>query len=198
MSADPETGSAALPLSLERQLNAACDRFEAAWRAGTRPRIEDFLTDCPGPGRGALLAEMLALELAYRARAGEVPAPEEYRTRFPAHEAAIRAAFRAPAPAAEHAARGAAPTRRSAGAAARPWPGKRCPCRLDPTPPAPRSREPPAARPPRRRRGVGRGGSRTMPRRPAAGSAPPRRHRASRQRARRARWRVPARRRPRG
>ena len=124
MSADPETGSAALPLSLERQLNAACDRFEAAWRAGTRPRIEDFLTDCPGPGRGALLAELLALELAYRARAGEAAAPEEYRTRFPAHEAAIRAAFGAPAPSAEHAARaggmrdacGVVPTRRLAGA----------------------------------------------------------------------------------
>jgi hypothetical protein len=125
MSTDPETGSAALPLSLERQLNAACDRFEATWQAGGRPRIEDYLADCPAPAHPALLAELLALELDYRARAGEAAAPEEYRTRFPGHEAVIRAAFGAPAPSAEHAARaggmrdacGVVPTRRLAGAA---------------------------------------------------------------------------------
>jgi hypothetical protein len=50
VSADSGPGSAALTLSLERQVNAACDRFEAAWRAGGRPRLEDYLADCPeGP-----------------------------------------------------------------------------------------------------------------------------------------------------
>jgi WD40 repeat protein len=93
-----EPGRGTLPLSLERQVNAACDCFEAAWQTGGRPRLEDYLADCPGPGCPALLAELLALELAYRARAGETPAHEEYRTRFPGHEEVIRAAFFALAP----------------------------------------------------------------------------------------------------
>jgi serine/threonine-protein kinase len=91
-------GSAALTLSLERQVNAACRRFEAAWRAGGRPRLEDYLADCPEPARPALLAELLALELAYRDQGGEAPAAEEYCGRFPGHEAIIDDAFRGPDP----------------------------------------------------------------------------------------------------
>jgi hypothetical protein len=95
MSADSGPGSAALTLSLEWQVNAACDRFEAAWQAGGRPRLEDYLAGCPEPARAALLAELLPLELVYRGRAGEAPAPEEYHARLPAHAALIDAAFRA-------------------------------------------------------------------------------------------------------
>jgi serine/threonine-protein kinase len=91
MSTNSGAGSAALPLSLERRMNAACRRFEDAWRAGARPRIEDYLADGPEP---ALVAELLALELAYRARDGEAPAAQEYRARFPGHDAVIDEAFR--------------------------------------------------------------------------------------------------------
>jgi serine/threonine-protein kinase len=94
VSTNSEAGSAALPLSLERQVNAACNRFESAWRAGGRPRLEDYLADCPEPARQALLAELLTLELAYRVRDGEAPAAEEYRARFPSHDALIDEAFR--------------------------------------------------------------------------------------------------------
>jgi serine/threonine-protein kinase len=94
MSTNSEAGSAALPLSLERHVNAACRRFEAAWRAGGRPRIEDYLADGPEPARPALLAELLGLELAYRSAAGEAPATEEYRVRLPGHHDLIDEAFR--------------------------------------------------------------------------------------------------------
>ncbi len=58
------------------RLEEACCRFEEAWQAGRRPRLEDFLTDAEGPEREALLRELLRLELHYRCRAGEGPCPE--------------------------------------------------------------------------------------------------------------------------
>jgi tRNA A-37 threonylcarbamoyl transferase component Bud32 len=68
-------------------IGAACDPFEAAWMhalaGGTRPRIEDHLTDVPEAHRAALLRELVLLELFYRVRAGEQPRPEDYRERFP-------------------------------------------------------------------------------------------------------------------
>src|SRR5262245_46982577 len=78
-------GSEALPLLVELRVDAVCRRFEAAWRAGRRPRIEDHLGEAPEPESAALLYELLALELIYRRRIGERPAPGEYRQRFPKH-----------------------------------------------------------------------------------------------------------------
>ena len=87
--------SGALSLSMERRVHAACEKFEAAWNAGTRPRIQDCLTSVPELARPVLLTELLALDLAYRARAGERPAPEEYEGMFPDDVALVRAAFAA-------------------------------------------------------------------------------------------------------
>jgi serine/threonine-protein kinase len=78
-----------LPLVAERELDAVCLRFEAAWGAGQRPRIEDYLGATREPARSVLLDELLRLELDYRARNGEQPAAEEYRARFPEHGAVI-------------------------------------------------------------------------------------------------------------
>src|SRR5262245_1534811 len=39
----PWTGNESLPLSLARRVDAACYRFELAWKAGQQPRIEDYL-----------------------------------------------------------------------------------------------------------------------------------------------------------
>jgi serine/threonine protein kinase len=75
-----------LPLPDEREVDAVCLRFEAAWQAGQRPRIEDYLGQTPEPARSALLAELLRLELEYRGRNGEQPTEEEYRTRYPDRE----------------------------------------------------------------------------------------------------------------
>jgi hypothetical protein len=71
------------PLSAERRVNAACNRFELAWQAGQRPRIEDYLGDVAAPERAALLSELVALDIYYRRQAGEAPTADEYRARFP-------------------------------------------------------------------------------------------------------------------
>jgi tRNA A-37 threonylcarbamoyl transferase component Bud32 len=67
-----------------RRLEQACDRFEAAWKAGERPRLEDHLAAVPEPERPALLRELIPLEVDYRRLAGEQPAAEEFLARFPA------------------------------------------------------------------------------------------------------------------
>jgi hypothetical protein len=83
MSDVPPRGEGPPPLSLGLRIEPACDRFELAWQAGQRPRIEDYLGELPEPGRSALARELIALEIDYRRRAGEDPRPDEYRARFP-------------------------------------------------------------------------------------------------------------------
>jgi WD40 repeat protein len=58
-------GDRDLPAALVPALERACDRFEAACRAGQRPRIEDYLAEMPEAGRPALLRDLRALERAY-------------------------------------------------------------------------------------------------------------------------------------
>src|SRR6266481_318960 len=65
-----------LPESLALAVDAACQRFEAAWKKGARPRIEDRMAEAPPELRPVLLRELLALELVYRRNRGEVPRPE--------------------------------------------------------------------------------------------------------------------------
>jgi Tol biopolymer transport system component len=69
------------------------DRFEDAWKAGQRPRCEEFLGEAREPGRSTLLRELLVLELAHRRRYGETPAQEEYHERFPEHPEVVENAF---------------------------------------------------------------------------------------------------------
>jgi serine/threonine-protein kinase len=76
---DPEAPSE----SLARRVDQVCNRFEAAWKAGAPPRLEDFLGDVPGPERAALLGELVPLDVYYRRARGEECRPEEYRGRFP-------------------------------------------------------------------------------------------------------------------
>jgi hypothetical protein len=78
--------------TLAGRMEAACDRFEADWRAGLRPRIEDRWATADGP---EMLRELLVLELLYRLRQGDPPHPVEYDARFPSHGDAVRDAFEA-------------------------------------------------------------------------------------------------------
>jgi serine/threonine-protein kinase len=93
--------------SLAGRREQICDRFEADWKAGRRPRIEEFWSDTLAPGGAGLLRELIVLELAYRLRQGERPEPAEYQARFPGQRPAVVSAFEAmhgspgaPAPAA--------------------------------------------------------------------------------------------------
>jgi serine/threonine-protein kinase len=84
------------PSDAARQVDGVCDRFDAEWRAGKRPRIEDYLARVGPDDRAGLLRELLAVELEYRARQGEQPRQDEYRNRFPGDTAVIEAAFAQP------------------------------------------------------------------------------------------------------
>ncbi len=44
------------------RINGAADRFERAWKAGPRPRIEDYLAEAEPESRAALLEELLRVE----------------------------------------------------------------------------------------------------------------------------------------
>lgn len=79
------------PLTIKKRVDEACDRFEVAWRAGQRPRIEAYLIDSTGPESTALLRELLALEIDLRLECGEKPTAEEYAARFQDQVALIQA-----------------------------------------------------------------------------------------------------------
>ena len=92
-----------LPPSQARRVDAACRCFEADWRAGRAPQIEQYLGGVEGLERAALLRELLALELELRRDRGERPDPSDYRRRFPDHVELVDPIFdegaeRAPAP----------------------------------------------------------------------------------------------------
>jgi eukaryotic-like serine/threonine-protein kinase len=78
---------------IARDVDEACDRFEAAWRAGDRPLIEDFLAGTADLDVPVLLRHLLELELDYRCGVGESTGPSEYRRRFPGHEGLIDLIF---------------------------------------------------------------------------------------------------------
>jgi tRNA A-37 threonylcarbamoyl transferase component Bud32 len=83
------------PRSAARKVDAVCDRFEAAWRAGRRPRIEAYLIEMPGPHQPVLIRGLLAVELEFRLERAERPEAREYYPRFPGHEGDIDAVFTA-------------------------------------------------------------------------------------------------------
>jgi predicted Ser/Thr protein kinase len=83
----------ALPPSQVLELERACDRFEAEWRAGRRPRVEDFLGGIPEPGCSKLVRDLLMLDMTYRRLAGERPAPQDYVGGLAAHHELIDSVF---------------------------------------------------------------------------------------------------------
>jgi WD40 repeat protein/serine/threonine protein kinase len=92
MGDQPHLRQESLPPSVLERLDKICDRFTAAWKAAAsadeRPRIEDYLGDTPEPERSDLLHALIALDTAYRIRAGEQPQADDYRHRFPCPEIA--------------------------------------------------------------------------------------------------------------
>src|SRR5262249_40604691 len=83
-----------LSLSSERQIDQVCDAFEAAWKAGRQPRIEEYLNGASEPERSALLRELLLIELAYVATGAE-SLVNDYIQRFPQEAELVRAVFQA-------------------------------------------------------------------------------------------------------
>jgi serine/threonine protein kinase len=101
MNQNGPTNGAALALPLARQVDQTCCRFEAACKAGERPRIDDYLADLAEPGRNIVLRELIAVEIFYRRRAGESPQAEDYGARFPFLDRAELASLLAAGPSEE-------------------------------------------------------------------------------------------------
>jgi tRNA A-37 threonylcarbamoyl transferase component Bud32 len=78
-----------------RRIDAACDWFEAEWRAGRRRRIEDALAAADGDAamRAELLRELLLLELELGREGGAATSPASCRERFPDDAALIDEIF---------------------------------------------------------------------------------------------------------
>ena len=74
--------SDSLPLTVLQEIDRVCDSFEAAWHAGMRPRIEDYLTVTTLEYRPDLFGELLAREVELRKKAGESPEAADYVPRF--------------------------------------------------------------------------------------------------------------------
>jgi serine/threonine protein kinase len=72
-----------------RQIDQTCDRFEAVWKAGQRPRPEEYLVAAGEPERSAMLRQLLLLDWDYRRRAGDDPRAGDYHARFPSDLALI-------------------------------------------------------------------------------------------------------------
>jgi serine/threonine protein kinase/formylglycine-generating enzyme required for sulfatase activity len=70
-------------LSQAERIDQVCTAFEADWKTGETPRLEDWLRNLPGADRPALLKELVLLETHYRRRRGEAVGAGQYRQRFP-------------------------------------------------------------------------------------------------------------------
>jgi WD40 repeat protein/serine/threonine protein kinase len=76
------------------QIDGPCDQFEAEWRTGRRPRIDDYLQMTPEPARSELFRELLKIEVELRRKAGESPIRPEYTALFPGFTQVIDSVFR--------------------------------------------------------------------------------------------------------
>jgi hypothetical protein len=82
-----------LPVPALERIEKVCHRFEAAWKQGDKPRIEEYLDAAQGAERGELLRELLLLDLDYCNRSGQQPTADEYQARFPQDSQLIREVF---------------------------------------------------------------------------------------------------------
>jgi eukaryotic-like serine/threonine-protein kinase len=86
MSLDDFQSTDELSFSARDRVDVACDRFETAWKAGDRPKIDGYFAEATASERPVLLRELLILELFWRRRRGERPDLREYLERFPDKE----------------------------------------------------------------------------------------------------------------
>ncbi len=84
-----------LSLAVVKRIDAACDRFEAEWKAGKKPTIENHLGSTAGAERAELLRLLLKLELELQG-AGNKSNQAAYEARFPGDAAIVQSVFRDP------------------------------------------------------------------------------------------------------
>jgi WD40 repeat protein len=74
-----------LPVDERRLIDRICTRFEAKWKQGLSPCLEDELPEVAATLRPQLLRELLLIDLEYRRRGGDMVMPDDYANRFPEH-----------------------------------------------------------------------------------------------------------------
>ena len=67
-----------------------CDRFEAAWKSGNVPDLSEYLEKVEEAQQLELCRELIAIDLTYRARAGETLQAPRYQSLLPVQAAEIR------------------------------------------------------------------------------------------------------------
>src|SRR5258708_7602400 len=93
MHSDPRADPS-LTLDTVHPIDDVCTNFEAKWRKGELPPIEDVLFNCAASEQSILLRELLAIELEYRLLGGGRPVCAEYLERFPNLREVIELTFR--------------------------------------------------------------------------------------------------------
>jgi eukaryotic-like serine/threonine-protein kinase len=93
MAGDPLAPSKLRDLEQAQRIHSFCEEFETSSRAGASPRIEEYLERAPETDRTVLLRELLFLDVELKRDCGEVPSPEDFRSRFPDAASDIDAAL---------------------------------------------------------------------------------------------------------
>lgn len=82
-----------LPPDAMERVAAARTAFEAEWKRGARPRIEDFLAGFRGDEVPALLQQLLRLEIRYRQRDAQTCQASDFYDQFPEYSELIDTVF---------------------------------------------------------------------------------------------------------
>ncbi len=82
-----------LPVAEQQEIDRLCSEYEAQWRQGDNPRIEDYLPKVAPPLVPWLVKELVAAEVDLRRTAGDDVQVAEYLQRFPAHATAVEAGW---------------------------------------------------------------------------------------------------------
>lgn len=83
MSGPEADSSSADSLKRGYLLDSICDSFEAAWKDGAEPNLEDYLTDAGAEHARELFEELIHVDMYYRQRNGENSSIDDYIARFP-------------------------------------------------------------------------------------------------------------------
>ena len=85
-------------LSVADRIDPVCDDFEAAYKSGNNPSIEDYLLRVESDHRAALFRELLLLDIQYGDRRGQSPNADDLSKRFPEFDALVREVVQATYP----------------------------------------------------------------------------------------------------
>ena len=77
----------------DRKREAICRQFEAAWKAGDRPRLRDYLEVGGDASSADVFRDLLQLDVSFRRAAGDELALEEYVAQFPEHRLIVNDLF---------------------------------------------------------------------------------------------------------